>query len=344
VLIPCILLGLFLLTDISVSAKEAVLINSNIDVIRDDTSAGNTYYYAPNESNWHFKIEDYDVTLVKWRVVRPDGKATAWSDYLDISKVSNYAKFDINFDTIGDYSETVDLSGRESVAIANTWWVDIEYYKTNSWFGVCSDDPFLGIFGACEKKDSESVKILKGSEVPTISVEYDDSTMKAKIEAKMMNSANNGTGIITYLGYFLSETKLSADEARKKFDDGTGIKTIIEYKNNDEYGNYFKKTVTSVNSSEYAYMYVYAESFNGQTSLVEKNILNLDEDEKVDEKEDDKKEDGEGTGDKNTKEEGLFGGEYGFGELILIVLIIVLILSCALIITQKIVDYKKRLY
>ena len=39
---------------------------------------------------------------------------------------------------------------------------------------------------------------------------------------------------------------------------------------------------------------------------------------------------------------GLF--DYGFGELILLVLVVILIVSCALIITQKIVDYKRRLY
>ena len=40
--------------------------------------------------------------------------------------------------------------------------------------------------------------------------------------------------------------------------------------------------------------------------------------------------------------DGLF--DYDFGQLILIVLVVVLVVSCALIITQKIVDYKKRLY
>ena len=37
-------------------------------------------------------------------------------------------------------------------------------------------------------------------------------------------------------------------------------------------------------------------------------------------------------------------GDYDLGQMILIILVIVLIVSCALIITQKIVDYKKRLY
>ena len=41
-------------------------------------------------------------------------------------------------------------------------------------------------------------------------------------------------------------------------------------------------------------------------------------------------------------ETGLF--DYDFGELILLVLVVVLIVSCALIITQKIIDYRKRLY
>jgi len=54
-------------------------------------------------------------------------------------------------------------------------------------------------------------------------------------------------------------------------------------------------------------------------------------------------------GDSNVQQEsntntdtGLF--DYDFGELILLVLVVVLIVSCVLIITQKIVDYKKRLY
>ena len=342
-LVPCFILGLFLFTNVSVSATEAELINDNIEVIRDETtSEKNTYYYAPDESNWHFKVKDYDLSLVRWRVIKPGGNATAWSDYLDISKVSNYAKFDINFDSIGDYSEKVDLTDRESLAMSNTWWVDIEYYETSHLFGKCVNN----FFNKCKMKDSESIKILKGKDAPSISVTYDESTMKAIIEAKMMNASNVGTGIITYLGYFLSETKLSSDDARAKFDSKTEVKTIAEYGNNDEYSNYFKKTATSVNSSEYSYLYVYAESLNGQTTLLEKNIASPEEDEKTEEKDNKEelgdKEDGDKGGE--TSNGGLFDGEYGFGELILIVLVIVLIVSCALIITQKIVDYKKRLY
>ena len=104
---------------------------------------------------------------------------------------------------------------------------------------------------------------------------------------------------------------------------------------NINYGKTVSASLENVEASA-KYLYVFAESGNGYNTILEYNI-----DTKTTE---DTDQDETPKGDTNDKDnpKGLF--DYEFGEIILIVLIIVLVVSCALIITQKIVDYKKRLY
>ena len=86
-------------------------------------------------------------------------------------------------------------------------------------------------------------------------------------------------------------------------------------------------------NTEYKYVYVLVDTGNDYENILEYNISTQQSEEKEPEH-------------SNSKDQGSETGlfDYDFGELILLVLVVLLIVSCALIITQKIVDYKKRLY
>ena len=338
VIVSCMVFGLFLFCGFDVSAKEAILTNDNAIVLRDDLDRENTYYYVPDDANWSFKVEDGDPTLLRWRVVNPDGSASVWSDYIDYTKLSLKSKFTVNFDKMGDYSETVDVSSRESIAKANTWYVDIEYWDTNNLFGKCTNN----WLSKCELKDSETIKIIKGKDVSVdLNVTFNKQTRKATIIAKMQNSKNQGVGIINKLGYFYTNEDLTgkADRVLEMFADteANGVQTFPQY------NSYFNVSVTDINVSTNKYMVVVAESVNGQYNYSIINLTSTADVQTPDTNEG--KDDNETQTNINVNDDsaGLVS-DFKMGELILIVLLIVLIVSCALIITQKIVDYKKRLY
>jgi hypothetical protein len=95
------------------------------------------------------------------------------------------------------------------------------------------------------------------------------------------------------------------------------------------------ETIEKVDGAKY--LYVMAKTGNNYSKIVEYDI-----DDNQKQQTPQKPADNTDAKDNQNDDSGLF--DYEFGELILIILVIVLIVSCALIITQKIVDYKKRLY
>ena len=81
VLIPCMVVAFLLFTNSKALAGDAVLMGAD-SVTVGQQSKENTYYFS-NSATWEFKasfkaVKDWD-TFLKWRVVRPDGMATAWS-------------------------------------------------------------------------------------------------------------------------------------------------------------------------------------------------------------------------------------------------------------------------
>lgn len=313
-LISCMLFGMFLLNNTDVLANDAVLLDSS-SVFVGEENKDNKYYFS-NSTVWEFRVDGYQVwnplqadTFLKWRVIRPDGMATTWSDkdyYVDKN-----GKFTIENYTTLSYTEEM-LYLRDSVAPVSTYHVEIQYYSHFIW------DTHL-------KDKDETLKIVIGGTDedlyrPAISVVYDETAGTFKVNAEMLRNGI-GTGIITKLSYFFSDVKIE-DVKNSQF-----VNTSTIQVNN--------KVETSVNMEENTeYLYVLAESGNGYSTVLEFEIPTEDS-------KDESNTTGTGStgGDKST---GLF--DYEFGEIILIVLIIVLIVSCALIITQKIVDYKKRLY
>jgi hypothetical protein len=335
--------GLFLLNNTSVLAERAVVLNEDIDVIRGDD--GEDVYYEAGPTSINIKVEDYSVTLVRWRWVNPEGMATPWSDHKDISKVGkNYAKFSVDQPYSEEYTEVADLSNRESAAKAITYWLDIEYYKTNSWFGKCNADPFLGVFGACELKDSESLRFVAADTANNvvINMEYNKKSKEVTVEAKALTKDNVGYGIITHISYMPSDKKLTLAQVSELMkDDANGAIDLINYEDgNDEYGNYFKKNISNIDTKDYSYVYVKVETFNSN-GITYYDAISLADGQSVEgfiDNGDDNDKDKSNKGD----EGGLFSGEYGFGEIVLIVVVIILIIGCALLVVQKVVDYKKR--
>lgn len=324
VLIPCMVVAFFLFTNSKALAGDAVLLGAD-SVTVGSQSKENTYYFS-NSSTWEFQasfkaIKDWD-TFLKWRVVRPDGMATNWSkkDYY----VDNNGKF-----IIGDYSSlsynvNVGLAGRTSVAPLSTYYVDIEYYGE------------LIVSWHQEEKD-ETIKVVVAENdteaTPVVNLSYNSSTNKYTVNASFKKE---GYGIITSVEYFYANDQ----------------KSVNNYANfTTEMNKASKKGNLSVSPSNKVSgvingetgareLYVAVKTGNGYVSIVSYEV-------------------GSGNNSGNNQNQnngpvdttpqqndeggdGLF--DYDIGELILIVLVIVLIVSCALIITQKIVDYKKRLY
>ena len=98
--VPCMIFCFFLFSGSKTLAADAKLLDSTAVYVGSQNKA-NTYYFTTGV-NWELKasfsaIKEWD-TYLQWRVVRPDGKATAWSkkDYY----VDNQGKF-----TIGNYTK-----------------------------------------------------------------------------------------------------------------------------------------------------------------------------------------------------------------------------------------------
>lgn len=324
VLIPCMVVAFFLFTNSKALAGDAVLLGAD-SVTVGSQSKENTYYFS-NSSTWEFQasfkaIKDWD-TFLKWRVVRPDGMATNWSkkDYY----VDNNGKF-----IIGDYSSlsynvNVGLAGRTSVAPLSTYYVDIEYYGE------------LVVSWHQEEKD-ETIKVVVAENdteaTPVVNLSYNSSTNKYTVNASFKKE---GYGIITSVEYFYANDQKSVNN----YANFTTEMNKASKKGNLSVSPSNKVSGVINGETSARELYVAVKTGNGYVSIVSYEV-------------------GSGNNSGNNQNQnngpvdttpqqndegsdGLF--DYDIGELILIVLVIVLIVSCALIITQKIVDYKKRLY
>lgn len=323
IIIPCMVIGLFLFANVSVSAADAVLLESKKVVVDEENKKENTYYFTSDKS-WEFKASfdafwDGD-RFLKYRVVRPDGTATDWSSKQYY--VNSGGKFSISDYTALSYTKTVDITKRVSVAPAATYYVDVEYYSE-----------WLGLFESNQDKGETLKVVVSGSDdtlnIPTASIAYNKSQNKYTVNASILKDGV-GYSIITDVEYYFSTEKKNNDT------------TYDFYKNKDEstINGALELAPASQLSVDFAgqaddkdskYVYVIVTTGNGYSKIVEFSIN-----------------DGKELAQESTQQSspntgtGLF--DYDFGELILLVLVVVLIVSCALIITQKIVDYKKRLY
>ena len=330
-IIPLMVLGLFMFGGVEVSAADAKMVG--VEKFTIGTNADNTYYIATSNT-WEFQADysfwgDLD-GFVRWRVVRPDGRATDWSDYIE------YVKYDGKF-TIGDYtrlSYTQTVASRTSIAPASTYFVDLEYY--GSFFMKWHQ----------EDKD-ETIKIIASGEdvsysTPVIEISFNESTNKVSISASVEKDGE-GYGIITEVKYLFSETAIEiSDDAQF-----TAALTISNQKGALSFvpSSVVSKNITAPND-KYTYIYVMAKTAHGHYSVMEFELVEgsgSNNDQTTPGNPGDGSDSSEGDPkDNDEADSGLF--DFDFGELILIVLVIVLVVSCALIITQKIVDYKKRLY
>ena len=330
VLIPCMIFAFFLFSGVKTLAADAVLLDSNSITIGQDNKE-NTYDFSNNKA-WEFKaqysaLKDWD-TFLKWRVVNPEGKATEWSDkdyYVD-----NEGKFIIRDYRKLRYTVDLGLTDRSSVAPKMTYYVDIEYYGQL-------------VFSWKQDKD-ETLKIIVSSDndsanTPILDVDYNSTSKKFTVDAKF---TSEGDGVITEMKYFFSDSKqasaISSKDTFYSLHDSSVNKGVVDITPSNEIDG---KTISVPSSVSGGYLYVFVITGNGYYSIVEYdmsqsggNNTNPGSGSTTP---------GTGDSDKDTeKDNGL--ADYGIGQIILIVLVIVLIVSCALIITQKIVDYKKRLY
>lgn len=322
-IIPCMVMAFFLFNGVSALAKDAYLTNS-VKVAVGDESRENTYYFS-NSPSWTIYsksniITDYD-TFLRYRVINPNGKATAWSDKQFYPDTKD--KFTINdFNSLA-YTEDVDLSTKTSIAKDATYYVELKYYSS-----------FLHLFDSDQNKD-EVVKIIVPNandalNIPNLKVTYNDTSNKFDVVVNFVDSDNNevSTGVVTSISYFFTneeETMTTKVDFKEKYQNATD-KGMPRFTPGSKVVTSFDKVETS-----YKYVYVMSETGNGNYTTVKYDIVTKGSD-VVDQ-------------DKNstsTNDSGLF--DYKAGELILLVLVVVLIVSCALIITQKIVDYKKKLY
>lgn len=331
ILIPCMIFGLFLCSNLQAKALELTMSNSTVAVVGDETVKENKYYFT-NSTSWSLLVKDYDGyfdgdTLLKYRVIKGDGTATDWSDYINF--LNTKGKFNIDMSKLS-FTGTEDLSTRNSVAISSTYFVDVKYYTRFKLMGV------VPIFTKDQKKD-ETIKVIyndnSNSEVyiPKVDVSYNSANDHYVLTGKVVDGNNNPVSVITEIKYFYTSDKLSSLDFNE-FDKG--------YKESSEYGvidfemDYqAETTIDRVDGEDY--LYILVKSGNGYMCIKEvDNKAKIVEDTGDNDK-------NPLTGDEND-DTGLF--DFEFGEFILLVLIIVLVVSCALIITQKIVDYKKRLY
>lgn len=328
ILIPCMILGLFLCAHVKVEATELALASSTSVVIGEEENKENKYYFT-NSTSWTLSVVDYDAffegdTLLKYRVIRYDGKATGWSDYVNF--VDTSGKFNVDMAKLS-FDETEDVSVRNSVVMGSTYFVDVKYYARFKFLGI------IPVFTKDQEKD-ETIKIVyndnSNSEVyiPKVTVTY--ASGQYAVNGKVVDENDTPVGIITEIRYFYAAEKLQTLDYNT-FD--VGYKESSNYGNLEfDYDYQVEETIDRIDGENY--LYILVKSGNGYVTIKE-----IDNNTKGE----------EGTSDNektpvadSSDDTGLF--DYEFGEFILLVLIIVLVVSCALIITQKIVDYKKRLY
>lgn len=329
ILIPCMILGLFLLSNSKAFALEWGVVGAESVVIGEGTGNETTYYFT-DDTSWEFKTEllgdkwynkynNYGkYGFLTYVIIRPDGSATKESEKINF--VNTKGSFSINDITTKEYVDTVDVDSRASVVPAGTYYVDIRYYKV-----------YLDYFTLWQQDGVDTVRIVVGDGTkPEANVTFNDTTNQFTIEASALKDGK-GHSLIKSVSYYFSETDIQNE-----------VKTFLT--NMEASSDYdtlsFKNSTVKINidkpSGNYNYLYVMVITYNGEPKIV---TFDMNE-EKLDA--------GVGSGsnqsatNNSNNNDGLW--DFEFGELILLVLVVVLIVSCVLIITQKIVDYKKRLY
>ncbi len=329
ILIPCMIFSFFLVSSMEVEAAKQreprVSLNGAQKI-----EIGEEIYYFTTSTSWEFSVKSggvygvvYEDRFLKYTVTKPDGKTTKQSGrqtYLN----TGY-KFSINDINSLGYSEN-DTNVRNSILPENTYYVDIQYYT----------DAILWIPNELEDM-RETVKIVVGNTVddsannPVVGVEYNATTNKYKIRASASAS------VITEVKYYFSQTAV-ADLNKNNFAEKMELST---YSGSPSVAlaNRIETDIDGVDSS-YKYLYVLVKTGHGYSELATFEILNSGSGNMNSTDTDNDKDEAPVSSDADSK--GLF--DFQFGEIILLVLVVVLIVSCVLILTQKIVDYKKRLY
>lgn len=328
VLIPCMILGLFLCSSIDVSATKANLLTVDEEnhtiATKISIGSGGTQneYYFTNSEEWTLYITDYKWTdkKVEYRVVQPDGTASKLEE-CEYTNLNNDGKCEFNISSLS-YTDKVDVTTRSSVLPEATWYIDVKYY---------------GLFNYDQDKE-EVVKVIYNKSqngeinVPDPKISYDSSAKAYVVNASVLDSEGKGVSLITKGSYLFSDTKLDVNMSVKDFEEvAASVKGNLNFNPSKSV-----EAKISATDNDQKYLYVLVETGNGYHSIEEFDTTTKTEGEKTDDK------DQKPVVDGKNEDTGLF--DYDFGSFILLVLVIVLIVSCALIITQKIVDYKKRLY
>lgn len=324
IIIPCMVLAFVFFGGVSAFAEDARLNVDSEQIIQiGDKSAENTYYFTQDEV-WSF-VASYKIkktsTFLKYRVIRPDGSATKMSSTVDY--VNSDGKFSIEYKNLA-YVDTVDMNEYTSIAKDSTYYVEITYYSGIFYWAIFAES-FETIKIVCPESGESSR--------PNLNVNYNSDTQKYDVTANFVNANNEEvtTNVVDTIKYFFSSEKLT-------------IQNLADFNkayNSDDLthkGEFTKlaspKAQVSIDKvdSEQKYLYVYAETPVGTHTITEVNLNTNNSDPVTPDKDNTNTNNGTGVFD------------YKAGELILLVLVVVLIVSCALIIAQKIVDYKKKLY
>ena len=327
VVIPCMIFGLFLVGSLNVSAAEWELVGATSTVEMGEGSKNERNYYFTSDTGWQINGEltgwqKIRTTFITYQVIKPDGSATEESDFINI--IDSRGVFTISDISKLDYREKVDVNSRISIVPAATYYVDIRHYG--------------GLFGSIpgdQRGEVETIKIVLGKDnptsIPNVNVSLNKTTNEFTIDASSLVD-EKAYSLIKKVEYYFSDTAI--DNTTSTFVENMEASPL--YKSLD-----FKKSSVTVTVDkpieEYGYLYVMVTTYHNYTNIKVYDIENA-----TDEQED-AGETGKNPLDNNNNDESGWP-DFKLGEVILLVLVIVLIVSCVLIITQKIVDYKKRLY
>lgn len=334
ILVPCMIFALFLFNSTKVSATEASVINTK--VVKYGENNENVYYFTCSDQ-WDVLISDIHVirdwdTFLRYRVIRPNGYASPWSDKVE------YPETDGKF-TINAYSEVlsfkpqdsssqeyVDMSSFTTIVEGATYFIEIKYYSSIVGFekDQNKDEILKVVYNPADKGDMYT---------PKLNVVYDKVSKSYNVDSSIVDEKGKALSVVFNVQYMFTTEKYVMQK-KSDFDDACKKEECVSIKDG-LYKPSFDGAISEP-TGEKKYLYVLSESANGYYEIKEINVNTKTEEGKTD------KEKTPVTEDVTTNDTGLF--DYDFGEFILLVLIIVLIVSCALIITQKIVDYKKRLY
>lgn len=326
VLVPCMILGLFLCSEVEVSAASTKVATVEVDdkVYAGTEDTSENLYYFTNSGSITIKISNYQTgwaegsdRALKYRVLNPNGTVTDWSDYYEY--VSKSGKLIINLDEL-TYREAKDDSERYSLrnvaAPKATYIIDIKYYGNPT--------SFVKWFYS-EQKAGSTLKVVYNKPTdmitPNLSFTYNSASQEYKIKATTEN-----TSIITGIKLFYSNENLElgsfgaiGEEFRKEnFVEGSVVNFSVPQSEGEE-----KYLYVAVETGNKRWSYIKIDNqTKGSTVVPGDDLPPVVND--------------------NADDTGLF--DYDFGELILLALVIVLIVSCTLIIVQKIVDCRKKLY